>query len=65
MLADKQIPGVHMNTDSKKLYDDFLITGIPRYILIDQNGFVVDANAASPSESRIQNEILKLLENGR
>ena len=65
MLADKQIPGVHMNTDSKKLYDDFLITGIPRYILIDQNGFVVDTKAASPSESRIQNEILKLLENGR
>lgn len=65
MVAGKQIPGVHLNTQSNKLFDDFLITGIPRYILIDQNGFVVDAKASSPSEGRIQNEILKLLKNGR
>lgn len=65
MVESRQLSGINVNTDSKRIRDDYLIPGIPRYILIDQNGFVVDARASSPSEGRIHDEILKLVEHGR
>ena len=65
MVASRKLSGININTDLKRIRDDYLIPGIPRYILIDQNGFVVDARASSPSEGRINDEILKLVEHGR
>ena len=65
MVSSRQLSGINVNTNSKRIRDDYLIPGIPRYILIDQNGFVVDAKASSPSEGRINDEILKLVEHGR
>ena len=65
MVASRKLSGININTDSKRIREDYLIPGIPRYILIDQNGRVVDANASSPSESKIQDKIIKLLAQGR
>ena len=65
MVASRKLPGININTDSKRIREDYLIPGIPRYLLIDQYGRVVDAIASSPTEGRIQDEIIKLLENGR
>jgi len=65
MVISRKLSGININTDSKRIREDYLIPGIPRYLLIDQNGRVVDARASSPSESRIQDEILQLFENGR
>lgn len=50
---------------SAKVYQDynalFNVRYIPRYILIDKNGNVVDANAKRPSNPEIVNDINKLL----
>jgi thiol-disulfide isomerase/thioredoxin len=62
MVASRQLAGININVDSKRIRDDYLIPGIPRYLLIDQNGRLVDARASSPKEVRTQDKIMKLLE---
>jgi len=65
MIESRQIPGIHIITDSKSFRDDYMIGGIPRYILIDQNGSVFDANAPSPSADGLKDDIVKLVEQGK
>lgn len=49
-----------VDSENKKIYDDsFNITMIPRFVLIDKDGKIVDANAPRPSSGE---EIRKLLD---
>lgn len=52
-----QPPGEHFNS----LWGAYQLSGIPRYMLIDQAGKIVDVNAARPSSSTIASEIDRLL----
>lgn len=61
MVRTRQLAGINIITDSKRIMDDYLIPGIPRYILIDQNARVVDARAQSPAEEEIKARILELM----
>jgi thiol-disulfide isomerase/thioredoxin len=65
IVTSRQLSGININTDSKKIREDYLIPGIPRYMLIDQNGILVDAKAPSPSEDGLKGQILKLIDYGR
>lgn len=45
----------------QEIFNQFNLQYIPRYVLIDKNGKVVDANAKRPSDPSITAEIDKLL----
>ncbi len=63
MIAEKNMSGIQLFAD-KAWQSDFIrsygITGIPRFILIDPEGKIVNANAPRPSQSALKN-VLKSL----
>lgn len=63
-VTDKELGGVQLIAD-KDWNSDFVksfgIRGIPRFILIDPNGKIVQADAARPSSPRLQEELDALL----
>ncbi|AUD02138.1 TlpA family protein disulfide reductase [Spirosoma pollinicola] len=66
LLQDDTHPtGVHINQASVEqagsLWKPYLLMGIPRYILIDQKGRIVQANADHPSSGKVAAAIQKLL----
>ncbi len=56
MVAEKELKGIQLFSD-KNWESDFvtgyLIKGIPRFILIDPKGDIVNSNAPRPSESKL------------
>ncbi|NQX81454.1 MAG: TlpA family protein disulfide reductase [Flavobacteriaceae bacterium] len=52
MIAEKEMGGIQLFADndwSSSFVKEYLIKGIPRFILIDPNGNIVDADAPRPS----------------
>ncbi len=55
-ISQKQLSGEHFLIDDKeysKLADTFNIAGIPRYMIIDKQGKVVNDNAPRPSDENL------------
>lgn len=65
LQEDRQLTGIHINQLSMEqpgsLWKPYLLTGIPRYILIDQKGLIVQANADHPSSGKVAAAIQQLL----
>ena len=64
MIKDKQMKGIQLIADNAWNSDfikAFKVRSIPRFIIIDKNGIVVDADAPGPSSSKIKSELDKLL----
>ncbi len=65
MIADQELKGVHVRESAESrespLMKAYEISGIPRYILIDQAGNIVDAEAERPSSGKIEAEINRLI----
>jgi len=63
MVNARNLSGTHLFAD-KSFQSDFIaafrINSIPRFILIDPNGNIVDANAKRPSNPMLKNELLGL-----
>jgi thiol-disulfide isomerase/thioredoxin len=63
-VKDKSLGGIQLFAD-KDWSSDFIkafgINGIPRFILIDPSGKVVDADAARPSEPKLEEKLEELL----
>ena len=63
-VTDKNLGGIQLLAD-KDWKSDFVqgykINGIPRFILIDPNGVVVDADAARPSSPKLKEQLDGLL----
>ena len=56
MVAEKELGGVQLfaeNDWNSKFVQDYLIKGIPRFILIDPDGKIVSSNAPRPSDSKL------------
>ncbi|HET8859769.1 TlpA disulfide reductase family protein [Marivirga sp.] len=52
MVNEKELGGIHLYAEGAwdaTIMQKYAISGIPRFILIDQEGNIVDANAARPS----------------
>jgi len=43
-----------------ELSQQFNINGIPRYLIIDKSGVVIDDNASRPREKKLENQLLTL-----
>ncbi|MBK3515842.1 TlpA family protein disulfide reductase [Carboxylicivirga marina] len=55
MLKEKNMSGVQLNINgNNKLSKDFQIKGIPRFMLFDKNGHVLEANAPRPSDPELK-----------
>jgi len=57
--------GIHVNQKAEEIdsfWKSYKMAGVPTYILIDQQGKIVDANAKRPSDENIRNQIQQLLQ---
>lgn len=63
MVKDKNMGGVQLIQDrgNQSFNEAFMINGIPRFILLDKNGNVYDANMSRPSEPATKALLDKLL----
>ncbi|WP_432410736.1 TlpA family protein disulfide reductase [Rasiella sp. SM2506] len=64
MVADKQLSGIQIMAPKgwqSQFIQDYLISGIPRFILIDPSGNVVDPNAPRPSDPELKTMLAALL----
>lgn len=63
-VTEKQLGGIQLYAD-KNWESDFIkafgINSIPRFILIDPNGMVLDADAARPSNPKLKEQLDQLL----
>jgi thiol-disulfide isomerase/thioredoxin len=62
-VAKKELKGVQLfaEDDGGQFYEDYQVTGIPRYILIDPQGKIVDSDAKRPSDKRLVAELEDLV----
>jgi thiol-disulfide isomerase/thioredoxin len=58
---NKQLDGLHINIDDPTFSESYKITGIPRYILIDKQGKIIDAFCSKPSNGEMEEIISKAL----
>jgi len=53
MITDEKMGGVQLIANSTQFMDDYAISGIPRFILIDPEGNIVSKNAPRPSDKKL------------
>ncbi|NBU51605.1 MAG: hypothetical protein EBS24_03135 [Chitinophagia bacterium] len=65
MVAEKELKGIQLMSDNgwdTDFVKDYLIRGIPRFILIDKEGKIISADAPRPSSNdKIKEMINNLL----
>ena len=54
MVADEELTGIQIMADNDDFAVAYNISGIPRFILIDPEGNIVDSNAPRPSDPRLR-----------
>ncbi|WP_405609506.1 TlpA family protein disulfide reductase [Polaribacter sp. Asnod1-A03] len=63
MIVDKELKGIQLFADNNwesKFVEDYMIKGIPRFILIDPKGNIINANAARPSDQKLVEKLESL-----
>ncbi|MFC1222236.1 TlpA family protein disulfide reductase [Pedobacter sp. BG31] len=64
MVEEKKLSGLHLFTNNKgSMIGDYEVTEIPRFILIDQNGKMVNFQAPRPSDPKLKTLIESTLSN--
>ena len=56
LIIDKELKGIQLFADNNwgsEFIQEYLIKGIPRFILIDPQGNIINANAPRPSENKL------------
>lgn len=54
-LKDEQLPGIQLFAGSNsKIAKDYKIKGIPRFMVFDRQGKVIEANAPRPSDPALK-----------
>lgn len=62
MVKDKELKGYQIYAAkawNSKIIEDYMIKGIPRFIMIDKKGNIVDINATRPSNPMTKETLLK------
>lgn len=63
MVKEKEMKGVQIIGDKawdSSICKDYMIKGIPRFLLIDKDGKIIDANAPRPSSDKIKTILASL-----
>jgi len=56
MIVDKELKGIQLLADNawkSKFTQDYMINGIPHFILLDPEGNIVKYNAPRPSDEKL------------
>jgi thiol-disulfide isomerase/thioredoxin len=63
MVKTKERKGLHLYAegDGGQFYKDYQVDGIPRYILLDAEGKIIDSDAKRPSHPLLKAELAELL----
>jgi thiol-disulfide isomerase/thioredoxin len=63
MVEEEELGGIQIYAPDKNIsfFKDYSVQGIPRFILIDKNGKIIDSNAKRPSDPKLNEEIEKYL----
>ncbi len=59
MVKHKNLGGIQLFAPNEEIefFKNYSVQGIPRFILIDKNGKIIDANAKRPSNPKLKKEI--------
>ncbi len=62
-VKEKNIGGIQLHAPNTKVdfFKDYLVRGIPRYILIDIDGTIISSSAGRPSDSKLKEQLDKIL----
>lgn len=63
MVKEKELGGIQLFAEDENIsfFKDYSVQGIPRFILIDRDGKIIDGNAKRPSNPKLKEEIEKYL----
>ncbi|MGB4839354.1 MAG: TlpA disulfide reductase family protein [Saprospiraceae bacterium] len=64
MVKNKKMKGIHLiaeNDWKSNIVADYLITDIPRFIIIGRDGNIINSNAPRPSSEKIRSELTEAL----
>ena len=62
MVKEKELGGIQLHIgEDKEFIEAYNLQGIPRFILLDKEGKIVDANAPKPSSQEVRNLLNDLL----
>lgn len=62
MVTKDELKGVQLHIGNKAAFmDDYMITGIPRFILLDKDGKIISANMSRPSNAETAQKFDELL----
>lgn len=65
MVSEKELGGIQLfasEEDDEDFFDTYMVNGIPRFILVDAKGKIIDADAKRPSNPELIEQINDLLE---
>ncbi len=65
MIKEKQLGGIQLfaELEEQSFFDAYGVVGIPRFILLDRKGKIIDGQAKRPSNPQLQQEIEEYLKN--
>lgn len=62
MIIDEKLGGIQLFANGDQSFmEAYQVTGIPRFILLDPNGKIINANAPRPSDSKLSKLLNELL----
>ncbi|MBE0423712.1 MAG: TlpA family protein disulfide reductase [Lutibacter sp.] len=63
MVKEKKLGGIQLFAPDENItfFKDYFLSGIPRFILIDKNGKIIESNAFYPSNPKLKEQILEYL----
>jgi len=63
IIKEKGLKGIQLYAGDGNIsfLKDYLVRGIPRYILIDKDGTIIDSSAKRPSDPKLKGQIDKLI----
>jgi thiol-disulfide isomerase/thioredoxin len=62
MVAEKQLPGLHLSAGTSGIQNKYHVTGIPKYLVIGKDGKIANSHARRPSDPRTYDMLKNLAE---
>jgi thiol-disulfide isomerase/thioredoxin len=62
-VKEKQLGGIllHSSDNKDSFFKDYLVRGIPRFILLDKDGKIIDSSAKRPSDPKLKEQLKGLI----